>query len=88
MSSKSRVDYENINIPFDKDLTEKLREKIKDLIKNNNKNKIDNCLLNLIMENISGEIKMKNIRLFYHFFNNLFSKSYPIIKVNIHTRAV
>ena len=80
MSSISSVDYENINIPFCKEITEKLREKIKDLIKNNNEDKIDNSLLNLILENISDEIKMKNIRLFYHFFSNLFSVSYPLIK--------
>ena len=80
MSSISRVDYENINILFCKEMTEKLREKIKDSIKNNNEDKIDNSLLNLILENISDEIKMKNIRLFYHFFSNLFSVSYPLIK--------
>ena len=67
MSSISSVDYENINFPFCKEITEKLREKIKELIKNNNEDKIDNSLLNLILENISDEIKIKNIRLFYYF---------------------
>ena len=74
MSATNCIYYYNQNITFLKVISFGIIKKINELIKEKKGNNLNNDWLNLIVNEIPTEIEMNNIRLFYHFFNNLFEK--------------
>ena len=75
MSAANCIYYYNQNSnSFLKAISFGVMEKINELIKEKKGNNLNNAWLNLILNEIPTEINMNNIRLFYHFFNNLFEK--------------